>query len=86
MTRAATFGTSGLGDDEGLAEAVVEPLGELPGELEVLALVVAHGHQVGVVQQDVRGHQDRVGEQPAADRPRCAAAFSLNWVIRRSSP
>ncbi len=57
----------------------------LPGQLEVLGLVLAHRHLVGPVQQDVGRHQDRVAEQPGRDRSiRCD--LSLNWVIRSSSP
>ena len=57
----------GLGDDERLAEAVVEADGDVAGDLDVLALVVADGHLVGVVEQDVGGLQRRVGEQPGGD-------------------
>ena len=56
----------GSGHGEGLAEAAVEPLGQVAGQLEVLALVLADRHLVGLVEQDVGGLQDRVGEQ--ADR------------------
>ena len=42
----------------------VEPLRQVAGELEVLALVLADRHVVGVVQQDVGRLQHRVGEQP----------------------
>ena len=52
-----------LRHDEGLAVAAVEALGQVAGELEVLALVLADRHLVGVVQQDVGRHEDRVGEQ-----------------------
>ena len=40
----------GLGDHEGVAEAVVEADRDVAGELEVLALVVAHRDPVGVVE------------------------------------
>ena len=53
-----------LGDRERLAEASVEPLRDVPRELEVLALVVPDRDPVGLVQEDVAGHQDGVGEQP----------------------
>jgi len=52
-----------LGQPEGLAEPVVEALREVAGELQVLALVLAHRDAVGLVDQDVRGLQDRVREQ-----------------------
>ena len=55
----------GLGDGEDVRpEPGVEPLREVPGELQVLALVLAHRHPVGLVEQDVGGLQHRVGEQP----------------------
>ena len=57
----------GLGDHERLAEAMVEPLGDVAGDLDVLALVVADRHLVGVVEQDVGRLQGRVGEQAAGD-------------------
>ena len=50
------------------AEPGVEPLRQVAGQLEVLALVLADRHLVGLVQQDVGGLQDRVGEQPDARR------------------
>ena len=49
MTRAPALRDGGLGHHEGLAVAAVEALGDVAGELEVLALVVAHRDPVGVV-------------------------------------
>ena len=54
MTRAATGGMAALGDDEGVAEAVVEPHRQVAGQLEVLALVVADGDPLGVVERGCR--------------------------------
>ena len=61
MTRAAVRGDGRLGDHQGGTEAVVEPDGQLAGQLEVLALVVADRHPLGVVEEDVGGleHRDR---------------------------
>ena len=42
-------------------------LGDVPGEFEVLLLVLSHRHQIGVVEQDVGRHQHRVVEQPHRD-------------------
>ena len=53
----------GLGQPEGLLVAVVEALREVAGQLEVLALVLADGHVVRAVEQDVGRLEDRVGEQ-----------------------
>lgn len=52
-----------LGDDERLAVLAVEPERDVAGQLDVLVLVPADGHALGAVQQDVGGHQARVGEQ-----------------------
>ena len=65
MTRAATGGTRALGHDERVAVAVVEPDREVAGQLDVLALVVAHRDLVGVVGEDVGGHAG-----PDSRRPR----------------
>ena len=59
MTLAATFGTAASGTTKVLPVAVVETNGEITRQLQVLALVVADGDSVGVVDEDVRRHQDR---------------------------
>ena len=43
---------------------VVEPLGDVAGDLQVLLLVLADRHDVGVVEQDVGRLEHRVGEEP----------------------
>ena len=53
---------------------MVEPEGDVPGQLQVLALVVTHRDGGGVVDEDVRRHQDRIGEE--AD-PRRLPPFPL---------
>ena len=59
-------------------------------ELDVLALVVADRDLGGVVQQDVGDHEHRVVEEADATPTPAGVAllgdFSLNWVMRRSSP
>lgn len=47
---------------------MVELLREVAGQLEVLLLIFTHRHQVGVIKQDIRGHQDRVEKQAGVDR------------------
>ena len=80
-------GSPPSGTDERVAVAAVEADGDVAGELDVLALVVADGHLVGVVEQDVGRLQRGVGEQSAGDELGLAFAdLSLNWVMRRSSP
>jgi hypothetical protein len=51
MTRAPAGGTNISGTDEGLAVEPVEAPRERPHELEVLALVLAYGDEVRVVQK-----------------------------------
>ncbi|GMA94332.1 hypothetical protein GCM10025881_11560 [Pseudolysinimonas kribbensis] len=70
-----------LRDHEGLAEALVEPLREVAGELEVLALILADGHDLGVVEQHVGGHEHRVDEQANGGGVR-ALACDLVLVLR----
>jgi hypothetical protein len=47
---------------------MIETLGQIPAQLEVLALVVAHRHGIGVVEHDVGRHQNRIHEQARVDR------------------
>src|SRR2546421_171426 len=56
-----------LGDADRLHEAIVEALGDVARQLEMLALVVADRHEVGLVEQDVAGHQDGIREEPGRD-------------------
>jgi hypothetical protein len=39
-------------------------VGQVAREFDVLPLVVADRHDVRLVEQDVGGHEDRVGEEP----------------------
>ena len=51
----------------------IEATGQVPGELDVLVLVLADWNRGGLVEQYVGGHQRRVGQQASAgaleDRP-----------------
>ena len=53
----ADRGQAGAGHHEGVAVERVEALGDVAGQLEVLRLVLADGHDAGLVEQDVGGHQ-----------------------------
>ena len=55
---------------------MVEPPRERPGELEVLALVLADGDEVGVVEEDVGRLQDGVSVESDALRPRSRPSVS----------
>ena len=57
------LGDGRLRDDEGLPVSAVETDRKVPRQLQVLALVVSDGHAVGVVDEDVRRHQDRIGHE-----------------------
>lgn len=62
----------GLGDvavrhGEHIAVNSVEALRHVARKLQVLLLVDSHGHQVSLVQQDIRRHQHGVGEQSCVD-------------------
>jgi hypothetical protein len=65
---------------------VDEADGDIAGELEVLALVVAHRHPVRVVGEDVGGHEHRVVEQPDAHRLVPARAFPVGLVLELGHP
>jgi len=67
MTRAAVVGMAASAH-QGVPVAVVEPDGQLAGQLEVLALVVPDRNPLGVVEQDVGGLEHRVGEQAGPHR------------------
>ena len=54
-------------DDERLAEAGVEAFGDVAGDLDVLALILADGNVVGVVEQDVGCLESGIGEQSGRD-------------------
>ena len=72
-----------LGHHERVTEAAVEAAGEIASQLEMLALVLADGHLVRLVEQDVGGLQHRIGEQ--ADR-RTVAALPLRLVLELRHP
>ena len=65
-TLAEASSTLALGQHERLAEVVVEAAGNVAADLDVLHLVLAHRHDVGVVDQNVGRHQHGIGEQPAS--------------------
>ncbi len=65
----AHFANLVLRDDEHLLTVVrVETLRKVAGEFDVLSLVVAHRDVVGLVKQDVAGHQDGIAEQARVER------------------
>ena len=63
-------------------KVVVEFLGDVAGQLQMLLLVVADRHMRGAVDQDVGGHQVRIGEQP--DRGVLAVLAGLLLELRHA--
>ena len=56
-----------LGQGEGIAVNAVEAACDVAGNFQMLGLILPHGHEVGIVDEDVRCHQHGVGEQTAVD-------------------
>ncbi len=80
MIRAPTSGNPVGRLHEHLAVGGVEAPGDLAGQLDVLALVVAHRHLVGAVEQDVGRLQHRVQEQARAHQFLLARGLLLELV------
>ena len=53
----------GLRFREGFAVQVVEAPGDFPRQLHVRKLILAHGHAVRLVHQNIRGHQHGVAQE-----------------------
>ena len=53
----------------GVSERFVHFHGEIAGHLDVLLLILADRHDVAVVNQNVRRHEHRIGEQARLWRP-----------------
>ena len=73
----AALGHDGLGDGEGVGVELVEAGGDIAAQLHVLLLVDADRHYVGLVEQDVGGHELGVGEKPRVDILRIFCTFIL---------
>ena len=56
-----------IGDGEDFAIEAVEALSQVAGNFHVLLLVIADGDEVGLVQEDVRSHKGRIGQQAGRD-------------------
>jgi hypothetical protein len=57
-----------LGNNKGLAKGVIETNGDVAGHLHMLFLILAHRHHLRLIEQDIRGHQHRIGKQPMTGR------------------
>ena len=90
ITRAATCGIRGPRHHERVPVALVEPLGQVPGQLHVLRLVVANRHARSPAYARMSAAIS-AGYVSSDSRTLCPAAsaradFSLYWIIRRISP
>ena len=56
-----------LGDTEGLAVTVVEAPRDVARDLQVLALIDTDGHDVRLIEEDVRRHQDGICHESHVD-------------------
>lgn len=61
---------------------VVEAAGQHPGVFQVLLLVLAHGHVIRAVNQDVSSHQHGVGQQTCADIDALVVVVILGDVLQ----
>ena len=59
---APTGGMYGVGHLERLAKIAIESLGKIAGQFEMLLLVLADRDEIGLVEQNVRGHQHRISK------------------------
>ena len=59
---------SGSGNLEDGAETIIEFLRNVAGDFEMLLLVLAHGNEVRIVEQDISGHEDRISEKAVVAR------------------
>jgi hypothetical protein len=62
------FADERLGAHQNLAIRLVELALQVLGDLDVLLLVLAHGDQLRLVDEDVGRHQHGIGEQPVVGR------------------
>ena len=65
--RAVTDSETAVRYDKESKPGVSNLLTIVPAQLHMLALVLAYGHQVRLVEQDVRRHEHRVGEEAGGD-------------------
>ena len=67
----------GQGKEIRRAEIIVEFLGDVARQFQMLLLVLAHRHMRRLVDQDVGGHQHRIGVKPDAGAFLVLAGFFL---------
>ena len=61
-----SFVEFGFGEVEDFAEGVVEAFGHVARHFDVLDLVFADGNDIGIVDEDIGGHEDWVSKQAVA--------------------
>ena len=75
--------------DEQFTELAIHTLCDIAGKFKVLRLIVANGHVLRVIEQDIACHEDWVVEQANTHCTRivqklhsCFAGFSINNIQR----
>ena len=63
----ANLGNKGFGNLEHVAVDAVKAASDHMGQFHVLLLIFAHRHQVGLIQQNITGHQAGIGKQTCID-------------------
>ena len=63
----ARLGDKGFRYFEDFPVNAVEPLGDITGDLHMLLLVLADRYEIRLIEQDIRGHQDRIGKEARID-------------------
>ncbi len=64
-----------FGNDECFAEIAVKSFGEIAGKFEMLFLVLPDRNEIGLIQKNVRSHQNRICKKP--DSGAFGVAFCL---------
>ena len=67
MMRAPTFGNIRLRHTKCLAVVAIEADRQIPRQFKMLPLILPDRHEVCLIKQDVRGHQDRIVKHSDTD-------------------
>ena len=65
---------------------MVELDGDITGNFEVLLLVLTHWNNMGAIEQDIGGHQHRIGEQTVIDSTGVTIGQLCDFVFVTMAP